>query len=311
VLRSSAGEPAADGTTFYAALCALLALSWFVLRMFLNSRSPRSAMEQNFAGWTIKRRADDEPYAQPIAPSFRSPTPLSSQSTATSVDNFRLSTRVVFHVGGNPYKPDGLILTTRTLGRLRQVAEQLIANDKLRVIRVASGVGSRYAKSQIAVQLAAALAEDPEIDVVVAEGDIDAPALHKVMKLDVPLGLGFSEQLQRLLNQEGRGTISVIRIEGNLHALIESRVCSPAAFGLPLFTVALEQLRKSHRFVIVDGPVVDEWPDSTHLAQGIDAVVWVTGAGTRARDSMALASRHFDAEALLHVDATDDLEATG
>ena len=315
LLQSTADPPATDDFAMYAAVAALFALAWCGGRTYLGTRRYKDGSDE-LAGWTIKRNVPDGRDLQvAFAPSFRAPPHSQLQSdpkTATGTDASGLLTRVVFHVGGNPRKLDGLVLGRLTRARLQALAEELIAKAVgHRVLRVASGVGSRYAKTQVTAQLAAILAETTGEDVVVAEGDIDAPALHQVMNLKAPLGLGFSEQLQRLSGQDGRGTLSVVRVEGTLHALLESSACSPSAFGLPLFGAALEELRKANRFVVVDGPVVDDWPDSTHLAHGVDAVVWVTGAGTRKRDSRQLAERHFDAQHLFYVEAAEDLVATG
>lgn len=223
-----------------------------------------------------------------------------------------LTTRVVFRIGGNPFRADDSVLTRQTRAELQALCQQLMAATPSRsVIRVASNVGSRYAKSQVAAQLAMLLAENPETRVLIVEGDVDAPALHRVMRLEAPVGLGLSEQLQRLLNNDGKGTLSVMRVDANLHALVESRGGSPTALGLPLFAEVIAHQREHNDFIVVDGPVLDTWPDADHLSQCVDRVVMVAAAGTRLQDTQLLAARHFRSETVLGTIKAGDWAATG
>lgn len=258
--------------------------------------------------------ASADPHSQPedqvLRPSHAARKRVHAANDSTPAA--KLHTRVVFQVGGSPYQPDTQVLTQRTLEQLRALrAELLSGRTGHQVLRIASDVGSRYAKTQVAAQLAALLADSDAANVLLAEGDSEAPALHRVVKLQAPLGLGFSEQLQRLHTHPAQAMVSVIRIEGGLHALLESRASSPAAFGLPLFTAVIEELRPKHDFIIVDGPIVDTWPDATPLTDSVDGVIWVTAAGTPWQQSLRLARQHFEPDMLLSVVKAGDWAATG
>jgi Mrp family chromosome partitioning ATPase len=204
------------------------------------------------------------------------------------------------------------VLTLAALAQLRESCDLIQADaSHCQVVRVASDVGSRYAKTQTAAQLAYLLAQQDDAPVLLLEADSDAPALHRVLQIEAPPGLGFSEQLQRIHERGGSGTVSVVRIEGNLPVLIESRVSSPEALGFGLFADAIAELRKRYKYIVVDGPVIDVWPDVEHLAHCTDALLMVTAAGTRAQDPLSLAERHFPSEMVIGVISAGDWSATG
>lgn len=239
-------------------------------------------------------------------------SPSLSQTKAARVAS--LCMRVVFRVGGNLYRPDSAVLNGQTQSQLRELAGRLLgcrAADAARVIRVASGVDGRYAKSQIAAFLAGTLAQDCGQPVLLAEGDMDSPSLQRVMGMEAPHGLGCTEQVERLASNAGRGTLCVMRIEGNLHALLESRNSSPAALGLDIFGEVIQSLRNEHAFIVIDGPVIDTWPDATSLAACVDHVVMVATAGTHMQETLALAQQHFRLEAMLGVVTAGERMATG
>jgi Mrp family chromosome partitioning ATPase len=332
IVKSGASLPDSDDGFQYGLLAPLTALAWLIVRVRQTHSQQRAREEQaELEGfWTVQRSPAEAPDDAQIAPSFRAPAePRKRVRTLSGMQPMaaipepmptsaplqlpeEIVTRVVFQVGGNPHRPDLHVLTERTLEQLSELKDELLAGEaKTRVVRIASGVGSRYAKTQVAAQLAGLLSAQPDTKVVVIEGDVDSPALHKAMQLEAPIGLGFSEQMQRMQKQSPRATLSINRIEGNLHALLESRASSPEVLGSPLYTSVLHKLRSEYAFVIVDGPVLDNWPDVTHLAGCVDSVVWVTGPGSRVRDSLALAEQHFNPDDVTHLVAADDWGATG
>jgi Mrp family chromosome partitioning ATPase len=170
------------------------------------------------------------------------------------------------------------------------------------VIRVTSGANSRYAKTQAATQLAWLLAERKEHRVLLMEADLDAPALHKTLHVNVPRGFGFSEQLERLGEDvTGESCVTLIRVAPGLHALVEGRSGAPALYDSPQFAGALARLRNEHDLIVVDGPVVDTWPDSRALAGVADAVVFIVAAGTQLSEAATLTKTHFDNHPMLRV----------
>ena len=285
-----------------------LGVSWLAFRLIWRRTRLRAQQLDELHAWSVARPDEAEvdsavpgpgkvssrrlkarratlPGMTPIVPAIapEGTEPEQGVPGVGEVTNGGLRTKVVYRVGANPFRPDKSVLTPDTLAQLSEQCELMLAEETcLQVIRVASDVGSRYAKTQTAAQLAYMLASRGDAPVLLLEADSDAPALHKVLRIEAPAGIGFSEQLQRLHGHGQSGTLSVVRVEGNLHVLIESRVSALVAFGQELFAEVLAELRRHYRHIVVDGPVIDVWPDVEHLAHCTDALVMVTGQHTPA-----------------------------
>lgn len=215
-----------------------------------------------------------------------------------------LSRRVLYHVSSGPWTADPTVVDDNVLEQLASLRNELDRRTKAGpcVIRVASDANSRYAKTQVATQLAWLLAERGAGQVLLMEADLDAPSLHKVLRLNVPRGFGFSEQLERMRDDgESAAPPTVMRLRPGLHVLIEGRSGSPALFDSPQFSSALTQLRSEHPLIVLDGPVVDTWPDSQALQTIADAVIFVVANGTDAGEAKSLSTRHFEHAPLLRV----------
>jgi hypothetical protein len=118
----------------------------------------------------------------------------------------------------------------------------------------------------------------------------------------VPRGFGFSEQLERLgEDAAGEEAVTLIRVGHGLHALVEGRSGTPSLYDSPQFAAALAQLRNEHDLIVIDGPVVDTWPDSRTLKGVADAVVFIVAAGTQLSEAATLTKLHFEEHAMLRV----------
>jgi Mrp family chromosome partitioning ATPase len=176
---------------------------------------------------------------------------------------------------------------------LENVFEPPTASTSARAIRVTRGSNRRYAKSQIATQLARLLSERKSARVLLMEADLDAPALSKLLRVNVPRGFGFSEQLERSSEaRNGESSLTLLRITASLHALVEGRTGTPALFDSGQFVAALQQQRAERDVIVIDGPVVDTWPDSRSLESSADCVVFVVAAGAALAEAKSLSRRH-------------------
>jgi Mrp family chromosome partitioning ATPase len=215
--------------------------------------------------------------------------------------------RLIYHVGPYRFCADREVLGPLAHTHLEDLCDALCSPDNTRrIVRVASGLNSRYAKSQVAAELAQMLADRPDVRVLALEGDLDAPALHRALHVNVPRGHGLSEQLQRMAELESVDTASALQLSPSLHALVENRWSTPAALGLPQFSQLLSRQRDVYDFIIIDGPVVDSWPDAEHFGGLIDGVVFVTLASTRLPDTLTLVGQHFAHDLLLRIVKTGE-----
>jgi Mrp family chromosome partitioning ATPase len=240
-----------------------------------------------------------------------SPPPAARERPRPSArpDQGALPTRVIYYVSTQLWSADPNVVNARTSAQLCELCDalQALRNSGCRTVRIASASNSRYAKSQIAAQLAIMLAEQPDTQVLLMEADLDAPALHHVLRLSVPRGLGLSEQLQRLgAPVQPLDAVTIMRLSPALHVLIESRWGSPSLFESPQFAEIVKQQRSQHDLIVIDGPIVDTFSDATALAGAVDHVVFVVASGTRLPDALALANKHFAKESMLKVIRTGD-----
>ena len=249
-------------------------------------------------------------YAREPTERIVSPAPAARERIASErarPDDGTLPTRVIYHVSTHVWSADPNVVTAETSLQMNELCEALqdLRKTDCRTVRIASASNSRYAKSQIAAQLAVMLAEQPDTRVLLLEADLDAPALHHVLKLSVPRGLGHSEQLQRLSDGALEAT-TIMRLSASLHVLIESRSSNPSLFESPQFAEIVKQQRNQHDLIIIDGPIVDTFSDAKVLASAVDHVVFVVASGTRLPDALTLANKHFAKESMLKVIRTGD-----
>jgi Mrp family chromosome partitioning ATPase len=212
-----------------------------------------------------------------------------------------LTTRVIYRAGTGAWSADQDVLSPAALNQLRELRDALTSEPRTtcRVIRVASGPSSRYAKSQVSAQLAWMLAESSQLRVLLMEADLDSPALHRMLRLSLPPGCGLSEQLSRLAGPDPTDSIAILRLAPGLHALVESRDGLPELLDSSGFLSMVKRQRLDHDVIVLDGPVVDTYADAQALRHIVDGVVFVVAPGARPSESMQLALSHFDKELIL------------
>jgi len=310
-------------------------MTWLFVRFVRNETL--AARKAEVVGWALPSRKDrsddeleDEPVVQEVGARYPSVLPESegdapfsrearppqahgddltaSASARASITPSR--TRLIYQVGQYHFEADRQVLSAATHNHLQDLCDTLCAPDNTRrVLRVASGLSCRYAKTQVAAQLAQMLS-DREMRVLALEGDLDAPALHKVLRVNIPRTHGLTEQLQRMADTSQVDAISVLQLTDDLHALVESRWSTPAALSLPHFAELLSQQRDVYDFIVVDGPVVDSWPDSDHFGRQVDGVVFVTLTNARLPDTLTLLGQHFSHDLLLRIIKAGDSTGT-
>lgn len=238
------------------------------------------------------------------------PVPTAAQTIAAKRDELPRPggpggvPRVLYHVGKGAWTADASVLLPPQLEELRELGAQLAREIEAgcRVVRVASTSASRYAKSQVAAQLASSLAERGDVRVLALEGDLDEPALQRVLQLNVPRGMGLSEQLERMRAADSpSNSATIVRLTGHLHALVEGPLGTPSLLDSPEFADVIARQRIEHDIIVVDGPIIDTWDDARVLKHAADGVVFVVAAGTSLSDAMQLAHAHFANEKILRI----------
>jgi Mrp family chromosome partitioning ATPase len=83
-----------------------------------------------------------------------------------------------------------------------------------------------------------------------------------------------------------------------LYALAESQWGTPSVLDSAQFTNVLQQQMHEHDVIIIDGPVLDFWPDAKMLSDVHD-VVFVVAAGTDSVEATRIAAQHFGPDRIL------------
>jgi Mrp family chromosome partitioning ATPase len=131
-------------------------------------------------------------------------------------------------------------------------------------------------KSRVAAELALALAESGHPRILLVDADLQGPRVHRLMKVDMPMTAGFSQQLRGRING-GSQRWTVIGCTGTLHVLAEGMMRSPGLLLSQQFSDSLRELRNYYDFIIVDGPTATLKVESQALDAVSDGIVFVCG----------------------------------
>ncbi len=136
-------------------------------------------------------------------------------------------------------------------------------------------------KSRVAAELALCLAETGHPRILLLEGDLQRPWVARVMRVDVPMGAGFSQQLSTRSQpntnlSEERWT--VMGCSKSLHVLAEGMMRTPGLLLSRQFADCLSELRSYYDFIVIDGPTASLDVDSGALDAVTDGLITVCPA---------------------------------
>jgi Mrp family chromosome partitioning ATPase len=159
----------------------------------------------------------------------------------------------------------------------RTLSDQLfpLAMEGCFVVGVTAVDEARDYKSRVAAELALALAEPRHPRVLLLETDFQWPAVHRTLRVEMPMSLGFSQQLS------ARGeppTWTVIECSPTLHVLAEGIMRSPGLILSVRFEQSIQSLRGYYDFIVMDGPLASAEIDAHALASVTDGGIVVSPA---------------------------------
>lgn len=143
------------------------------------------------------------------------------------------------------------------------------------VIGVSGLQNSEHHKSVVACELGLSLAESRHPRVLLLDADFHWPNVHRLMRVEMPLSTGFSQQLRGRSHGGGNDHWSVVECSPTLHVLGEGVMRSPGLILTTQFEEALRALRTYYDFIVIDGPSSEAEVDCQALASVIDGVVLV------------------------------------
>ncbi|HMJ53650.1 MAG TPA: hypothetical protein VK540_16295 [Polyangiaceae bacterium] len=162
--------------------------------------------------------------------------------------------------------------TSEELASLRDQLYRLAARECF-VVGVSSGPEMAAYKSGVAGRLAWMLAQPGHARVLLMEGDFDHPVVHRLMRIDMPLAAGFSEQMRRRMNGSPAGPWTIARCAPTLYVLAEGLVRSPGLLPTVQFADSVHELRRAYDLIVIDGPAGGMSVDTRALDAVTDGIV--------------------------------------
>lgn len=160
---------------------------------------------------------------------------------------------------------------------LRHRLEQRRADGRMIVSVVSPGAGE--GKTTLAARLAMTLAEADRARVVLVEGNLMRPRLAAALGVKLPEHAGLSQQVHERMQGRKR-PLGVVQVGSSLWALAEPVIGAayPDVLHSPHFEQALQTLKRSFDYVVVDGPAVLGSGEANVLEDVSDGVVLVARA---------------------------------
>lgn len=216
------------------------------------------------------------PMATPVGPELTETvmlqTPVISLSELTR-ERHRILPPGAAGPHGGPYK----MLRTQVLKRLDKLGATTLG-----VLSPASGDG----KTLTAINLAIAIAADPEHTVLLVDFDLRSPAVAERFGHVPPIGVGQCLQQRRHVREAmfklaGYERLTVVAAEGRIED--SSELLSSAQIAA---VVEEMRTRYANRFVIFDLPPVLQADDALAFSRNLQAGLLVVGEGKTRRDEV-------------------------
>jgi Mrp family chromosome partitioning ATPase len=158
------------------------------------------------------------------------------------------------------------------LAALRDQLYRLATRDCF-VVGVSCGSEMVAYKSGVAGRLAWMLAQPGHARILLMEGDFDHPIVHRLMRIDMPIASGFSEQMRRRMNGSPPGPWTIVRCAPNLYVLAEGLVRAPGLLPTVHFADSVNELRRAYDLIVIDAPAGGMSVDMRAIDAVTDGVV--------------------------------------
>ena len=154
-------------------------------------------------------------------------------------------------------------------------------------------------KTTTAINLAAALAQDPDTRVLLVDADIRRPSISKYLGLDDASGTGLVD----LVQNQALELKKAIRLQTGLNFSILQAGTPPEAphevLNSPRLGRVLEEARRHYDYIVLDSPPVVPVPDCRILAKLVDGILLVVASHKTPKPLLAEAMDAMEPEKLI------------
>jgi Mrp family chromosome partitioning ATPase len=134
--------------------------------------------------------------------------------------------------------------------------------------------------ARVATELALSLAETEHPRILLLEGNLQRPPIHRLMQIEMPLFAGFSEQLEaRIQAGAERAPWNVLACSASLHVLAEGVMRIPELILSRQFEDCVMELRQYYDVIVISGPTVSEIAACRAVQDVVDGGVLVCPKG--------------------------------
>lgn len=178
-------------------------------------------------------------------------------------------------------------VTEEDYQKLRASVVSIALPSGLHTILVAA---SRHGEgaTTVAIGLANALGKERDSRVLLLEGNLRTPIFDAVLPLAMENGLAD------FMAGRAAPEALVTRLDGWSFSVITAGSASSTAMDFELLQSLLERLRPQFDFIIIDGPPINQYADSSILATKVDGVILVVEADRTPVTDAETAKRQLD-----------------
>jgi capsular exopolysaccharide synthesis family protein len=181
---------------------------------------------------------------------------------------------------------------------LRHVLKGRRKADACTTIAVSSAIPGD-GKTTTAINLAAALAQDPDMRVLLVDADIRRPSISKYLGLDDASGTGLVDMVRNPALELKR----TVRLRSRLNFSILQAGAPPEAphevLNSPRLGLVVEEARRCYDYIVLDSPPVVPVPDCRILAKLVDGILLVVASHKTPRQLLAAAMDAMEPEKLI------------
>lgn len=128
-------------------------------------------------------------------------------------------------------------------------------------------------KASMCAEFGLALADRQKARVLLMEGNFQSPRLHQTIRIEMPMGIGFSQQIQRRHIQRAQSPWHLIECLPFLHIIGEGIIRAPGVILSHEFETCVRDMRSHYNVILIDGPPISNQAETRAFAQVLDGVI--------------------------------------